>query len=284
MAMYLPFPQGLLRGRRVHGLFVGASVMAVLTSDDVTPYVMQYFDLGIAKADPEASESAPWLIYIQASTPAVDFEKERVLQQALKDSCDYFLENGKITYEHVSHENRHDASVLIGEPMAVKFTPNGLTLIQARLYPYQEQARNVYNILRSGGKLKASIGGSCSKRPGPDGVTEIDRIFWNHVAITSWPVNDDTLVSLQPLSAFLKALGSASAAPLVQEDLQGAREAGTPALAQRWQALTEILMQRQPGLSEARAREIAALLLRQRGALRPAYTTAVWSPLQSLPG
>jgi hypothetical protein len=240
-------------------------------------YGMHYFDLGFAKADPDASDSAPWIIYIQASTPAVDLDKERVLQQALKDASDYFLENGKITFEHVGHENRHDASVLIGEPMAVKFAPDGTTFVQARLYPYQEQAKNVWNILRSGGKLKASIGGSCSKRPGRDGVTEIDRIFWNHVAITSWPVNNSTLVSLQPLAAFLKALGTASAAPLVREDLQGARLGRTPDLAQQWQALTEVLLQRQPTLSEAQARRAALLLLVRRGATRHAFTSTAWS-------
>jgi hypothetical protein len=257
--------------------------MAFVVPENGTPFFMQFFDFGLVKADPDASESAPWVIYIQASTPAVDLEKERVLQQALKDAADYFLENGKISFEHIDHTNRHDASVIIGEPMAVTFAPDGTTFVQARLYPYQEQAQNVWNILRSGGKLKASIGGSCSKRLGLDGVTEIDRIFWNHLAITSWPVNDHTRVSLQPFAAFLKALGTSSAAPLVQEDLQGAREAGTPALLQRWKALTELLMQHQPGVSEEKAKRAALLLLIKRGATRPGYTASSWLP-QPVPG
>jgi len=156
--------------------------------------------------------------------------------------------------------------------MAVEFPADGTTLVQARLYPLQEQARNVWNILRSGGKLKASIGGSCAKRPGRDGTTEVAQIFWNHLAITSWPVNDDTSVSLEPFSAFVKALGTSDAAPLVREDLEGNLLRGTPDLPQKWAALTEILMQRHPGLSEDKAREVAALLLRRRGELRAAYT------------
>jgi hypothetical protein len=263
----------------VHGHFyLTRGALAVLAADSVTPYIMQYYDFGLVKADEEASEAAPWIIWIRASTQDVDFEQERVSQQALKDAADYFVHNGRITWEHINQDKRYDPSILIGEPMAVKFPADGSTLVQAKLYPLQPLAQNVWQILRSGGKLKASIGGSCAKRPGRDGIMEIAQIWWNHLALTPYAVNDHTEVSLHPFSEFMKALGSASAAPLVQEDLQGAREAGTPALAQRWQALTEILMQRQPGLTEDRAREIAALLLRQRGALRAAYTTAVWSP------
>jgi hypothetical protein len=252
--------------------------MAVLAPDIASLHTVQYYDFGLVKADDEASEAAPWIIWIRASTQDIDFEQERVSQQALKDAADYFVRNGRITWEHLNQDKRYDPAILIGEPMAVKFPADGSTLVQAKLYPLQPVAQNVWQILRSGGKLKASIGGSCAKRPGRDGVLEIAQIFWTHLALTPYPVNDHTDVSLQPYQEFLKALGSASAAPLVHEDLQGNLLRGTPTLAQKWAALTAVLMQRQPGLSEERAREIAALLLRQRGEMRTAYTTAVWSP------
>ena len=181
----------------------------------------QWYEFGLVKADEQADEAAPWLIYIKASTPRVDFENERIPQRALKQAADYFLENGKITWEHLDQQHRHDASVIIGEPMAVEFPADGSTLVQARLYPLQDQARHVYNILRSGGRLKASVGGSCAKRPGRDGVTDIPQIWWSHLALTPFPVNNDTSISLQPFGAFVKALGVSSAAPLVMQDLGG---------------------------------------------------------------
>jgi hypothetical protein len=235
------------------------------------PTAIRWYEFGIVKAEPSDDAAAPWIIYIQASSPRVDFDNEWVPQEALKQAAAYFLENGKVSYEHVTAENRHDASVIIGEPMAVKFPADGTTLVQARLYPLQPQARYVWNILQSGGKLKASIGGSCAKRPARDGTTEIPQIFWNHLAITSWPVNDDTLVSLQPFSAFVKALGTTSATPLVMEDLQGAKQALTPALRQRWQALTETLAEQYPTLTLRQAQSMALLLMTRRGETRQAY-------------
>jgi hypothetical protein len=234
---------------------------------------IQWYEFGVVKAaEPEA---APWTIYIQASTPRVDYDNERIPQAALRQAVDYFLENGKITYEHLDGSNRHDASLIIGEPLAVEFPDDGTTMVQARLYPHQPQAQYVWNILQSRGKLKASVGGTCAKRPGPDGVTEIPRLFWNHLAITSFPVNNDTLVSLEPFAAFVKALGVSSAAPLVLEDLQGTRARRTPSLDQRWRALTAIVLQQFPHLTEDEARQVAALLLRRRGETREAYAPGV---------
>jgi hypothetical protein len=255
--------------------------MPLLASDSTTPYFMQYYQFGLVKADDEATEAAPWIIWIRASTQDIDLEKERVSQQALKDAADYFVRNGKITWEHINQDKRYDPSIIVGEPMAVKFPPDGSTLVQARLYPLQPLAQNVWQILRSNGRLKASIGGSCAKRPGRDGVMEIAQIWWNHIALTPYAVNDHTEVSLQPFANFVKALGTASAAPLVHEDLEGNLLRGTPTLSQKWQALTAVLMQRHPGLSVDRARDIAALLLRQRGELRAAYTSSAWTPHRS---
>lgn len=223
-----------------------------------------FYNFGIVKADDAADESAPWIIYIKASTPDIDFDNERVLQQALRNAANYFKENGKITLEHVDHEHRHDASIIIGEPMDVQFPPDGSTMIQARLYPHQPQAQFVWNILRSGGKLKASIGGSCAKRPGRDGVTEIPQLFWSHVAVTSWPVNDQTLVSLQPFSAFVKALGTFEASPLVPEDLEGTAYQ----VSEECQRQADRIRAYCPTLTEDEARQVSSLLLTHRTNIR----------------
>lgn len=225
---------------------------------------MSWFDFGIVKADASADDAAPWIIYIKASTQRVDFDNERVLQQALRDGSRYFVENGKITYEHIDAVNRHDASVIIGEPMAVEFPLDGSTLVQARLYPLQPQAQYVWNILRSNGKLKASVGGSCAKRPGPDGVTEIPQIWWSHLALTAFPVNDDTRVSLQPFSAFVKALGTFEASPLVPEDLEGTAYH----VSEECQRQADRIRAYCPTLTEDEARQVSSLLLTHRTNIR----------------
>jgi hypothetical protein len=179
----------------------------------------------------------------------------------------------------VDQAKRYDPAIIIGEPMGVEFPADGSTLVQARLYPLQPNAVHVWNILRSGGKLKASVGGSCEKKVGHDGVVEIARIWWSHLALTPYPVNDHTLVSLQPFSAFVKALGVGAAAPLVMQDLQGARLGHTPDLRQRWRALTELLQQQIPTLTTEEAQAMALLLMRQRKEERPAFVAAFHTPL-----
>src|SRR5262245_23516225 len=101
--------------------------MALIAPEFSTPYFMQYYDFGLVKADEQATEAAPWIIWIRASTQDVDFEQERVSQQALKNAADYFVRNGRITWEHVNQEKRYDPSIIVGEPMAVKFPPDGST-------------------------------------------------------------------------------------------------------------------------------------------------------------
>jgi hypothetical protein len=234
---------------------------------------MRWYEFGIVKADDNATYAAPWIIFIKASTPRIDFDRERVPQEALQKAAAYHLSNGKITYEHVDSSNRHDASLLIGEPLAIEFPPDGSTLIKAKLYPYQPQAQYVWNVLRSGGTLRASIGGNCSKRIALDGVTEIPSIFWTHTAVTAWPVNNDTVVKLEPFGEFVKALSTASATPLVLQDLEGSRERGTPSFEQRCTALAATLQQQYPTLTEAEARRVALALLQRRGASREAYVS-----------
>lgn len=231
-----------------------------------------WIDLGFAKA---VSEAEPWQIFITASSPRIDFQGERVLPEALQDAAKYFLNRGIVSYEHVTHSNRHDPSVVIGHPTAITFTPDGRTLVKAMLYKNVPNAQHVWGILTSGGRLGASIGGSVLERAlQPGGTPTISKIWFNHLALTAWPVNDDTAVQLMPYQEFMaKALSTTSATPLVSQDLEGARERGTPAFEQRWKALTDILRQQYPTLTEAEAKKVAHALLERRGATRPAYVS-----------
>jgi hypothetical protein len=230
-----------------------------------------YAPFGIAKAAPDAGKD--WIVYIKASTPRVDFEREQVLPVALQHAAEYHLRNGRITWEHTVGEYRYDPSLIVGEPLDVRWSPEGHTLEKAWLYqsPLKPKAREIWGILESGGSLRASIQGSVLARAdGAQGVSIITKIVWTATALTPYPINDDTEVQTIPYAAFMKALGTGGAAPLVMEDLQGARQQLTPAFAQRWKALTALLMERRQ-LREDQAKPLALALLIRRGEARHAY-------------
>lgn len=236
-----------------------------------------WIDAGLVKAGTAATQE-PWMIYIQASAPVMDHEGEVVIPEALRDAADYMLRNGKVTYEHVTKDTRTDPTILIGEPTSVHITPDGRTLVTARLYEHQPKAQAVWNILQSGGRLKASIGGTVLARD-PNNDAHITKVFWNHLALTSWPVNEATGVSLTPYAEFVKSLCTAkalgattgtSAQPLVMEDLEGARLALTPDFAVKWEALTEVIA-RTYKVSQAIAKQLALETLAARGETRQAY-------------
>jgi len=237
-------------------------------------------DLGLVQTVAKAVSSEPWNIFITASSPRLDHEGEKVLPKAIKDGADYFLKRGVVSYEHITAANRANPEMIIGHPTDIRFTPDGKTLVSAVLYKHQPKAQAVWNLLQSGARLGASIGGAVIDREdSPGKPSTISKIWLNHLAITPFPVNEDCQVQLTPYPEFIaKALGTAVAAPLVREDLEGARLAGTPDLQQKWQALTEILLQRQPQLTQEQARKAALLLLARRGELRHAYTTRDWLP------
>lgn len=246
-----------------------------------TSRTTMWVDLGLVKAGPVTD--APWLIYVQASAPKIDHEGELIVPRAMQRGMAYFLENGQITYEHVDQSTRHDPSILIGRPLRGLVTPDGRTLVEGRLYERAEKAQHVWNILQSGGRLKASIGGAVLARD-PEGGAVITDILWTHLALTSWPVNEDTGVSLMPYGEFLaKALGATvgtSVQPLVREDLEGAMLAGTPDLLAKWQALTDVLV-RTLGLSVTVAKREALRTLEARGETRRAHTSDVRMPVTS---
>jgi len=238
---------------------------------NATPFLI---DMGLVQVVSKAVSSEPWTIFITASSPRLDHEGEKVLPQAIQEGAKYFLNRGVVTYEHLTAANRANPEIIIGHPTDIRFTPEGKTLVSAVLYKHQPKAQAVWQLLQSGARLGASIGGAVIEREDTPGrPSTISKIWLNHLAITPFPVNEDCQVQLTPYQEFIaKALGTSDAAPLVREDLQGNLLRGTPDLPQKWEALTELLMQRHPGLSEDKAREVAALLLRRRGELRAAYT------------
>lgn len=145
-----------------------------------------------------------WIIYLEASNEAPDQDGEVMEADALRKAADWFLGHGVISWDH-KHKQLHEPRYIIGEPLDVQFTPEGRTLVKAKLYKENKVAQDVWANVASGARLGASVGGGILQKSGE----KIQEVVWDEVAITHKPVNDETLgaVSLVPMSQFVKALG-----------------------------------------------------------------------------
>jgi len=174
-------------------------------------------------------EQGKWIIYLQASNEIEDQDGETVKASALKKAADYYLSHGVISWDH-QHKITHDPGFIIGEPMDVKFTDTGDTLVKGFLYQYNDTAQKVWKNISSGAKrIGASIGGGILKKS----ESVIQQVVWDETALTHKPVNDATLgnVRILPFKEFQKALyagGGVDAGSftggraLIRESLQGA--------------------------------------------------------------
>lgn len=178
-----------------------------------------------------SEENGEMILYLQASNQGQDDEGETILQQALQKSVDIFMRRGVISWDHLHKiEKENPPQYIIGEPLDVKFSPDGRTLVKSRLYRNNQIAKSVWDNARSDStRLGSSVGGGILKKSS-DGT--IEAVVWDEVAITHKPVNAGTYggVSLVPYAEFMKALmagagvdaGSFSGGrALVGESLQG---------------------------------------------------------------
>ena len=151
-----------------------------------------------------AEEDGRWIVYLEASNELRDQDGEVVDQAALQKAADYYLGHGVISWDH-KHKQTHDPGFIIGEPLDVKFTDDGRTLVKGFLYKANDIAQKVWKNLQSGAKkLGASIGGGILQKA----EERIRKVIWDETAITHKPINDGTLgnVKLIPYGAFAKAL------------------------------------------------------------------------------
>lgn len=151
-----------------------------------------------------AEEDGKWIIYLQASNELADQDGETVEVGALKKAADYFMGHGVLSWDH-KHKQTHDPGFIIGEPLDVKFTKSGETLVKGFLYKNNEIAKNLWGNIQSGAtKLGASIGGGILQKS----QSNIKQVIWDETALTHKPVNDGTLGSVQivPFAQFAKAL------------------------------------------------------------------------------
>lgn len=147
-------------------------------------------------------ENGDFIFIAEASNENMDLEEQRVLQQALLDSKDYFLTNGIISKDHLhqktiegkagNEEIVFDEDFVIGEPIKV-FTKDGnKTFVEGKLYKDNAYAKKFIDLLKNGStRVKASVGGLMPilKENKNTGEKEIVKFLWNDLALTIAPVN-----------------------------------------------------------------------------------------------
>jgi len=203
-----------------------------------------YLELLLSKAI-KTDENGNWIIEAEASNEDLDFDGQKVLQRALLDSKDYFLQHGIISYDHrhlradPDDPNWSPEKYIIGEPIGV--TKQGKkTFVKAKLYKSSPIARQIVAKLKDGStRIKTSIGGrnpqiasTWDQKLGRR-IQKVVKVLWDELAITFKPVNQ-TLAPVELSSAaFVKSLQAGFATDasaktgggaMITEDLEGTKK------------------------------------------------------------
>jgi hypothetical protein len=151
---------------------------------------------------------------VEASNENLDIEGQRVLQEALLNTKNYFLKNGVVSKDHKHRTFNEDGSFdlhedyVIGEPMEV-FTDGTSTLVKGKLYAKNKYAQGFINLLDQGSsRVRASVGGLVPRVKkaveGGKKVGEIVSVLWDDLALTILPVNP----TVEPAVSMAKSLSS----------------------------------------------------------------------------
>jgi len=156
-----------------------------------------YLNLTLRKSDLTIDADGNYIFEVEASNENLDLQKQVVLQRALLDSKDDFLNTGVISYDHL-HKRRgedgqiiSDPSMIIGEPIEVR-AEGKKTIVKGKLYHNIKKAREIIDLLNAKStRIKASVGGIFPKivRDTKSGIEKITSVFWNDLALTPSPVN-----------------------------------------------------------------------------------------------
>ena len=182
----------------------------------------------------EQDENGNVIVYGEASNENLDFQGEKVLQDALIHSADYFIQNGVVSYDH-RHitEKDNPEKFIIGEPLDIRFKNEDgkrKVFVKFKLFKDNELAKEIIQKLRNGARtVKISIGGKMAeKEPNPqDHSQTVTYVLWDEIALTYKPVNQSLSPVTLSADAFVKSLMSESTGkPLVKEDLYGSDDNG----------------------------------------------------------
>lgn len=148
------------------------------------------------------------VVFIEASNEARDLQNEIILQKALKDSVDYFLSEGLLSYDHLHKANNYDPDFVLGEPDEVKFAndEHKTTFVKGHFYNDNDSnslIRKVYDKIQQGSRrVRASVGGGIIEKV--NGL--IKAVKWDEVAFSFKPVNNTLKsASIIPIGEFAKS-------------------------------------------------------------------------------
>ena len=159
-----------------------------------------YVELKLSKAI-DTDEHGNYVVWAEASNENLDFDEQVVMQRALLDSSDYFLQNGVISYDHrhlrpsPGETGWNPEKYIIGEPMEVQ-KRGTTTLVRAKLYRANDLAQEIVKKIESGStRIKTSVGG---RKPEVESYWDpksnkhaerVTSVLWDELAITPKPVN-----------------------------------------------------------------------------------------------
>jgi hypothetical protein len=173
-----------------------------------------FLQMELKKGSLGTDENGNWVFDVEASNENLDFEGQRVLQNALLNSKEYFLSNGVVSKDHLHQRTQKggnilfDESYVIGEPKKV-YVQDGKVRVQGCLYKSNEYAQEFAKLLTDNStRVKASVGGLFPKvvkrkENGVD-VGNVVSVLWNDLALTIAPVNPTVgpAVLVKSLSSF----------------------------------------------------------------------------------
>jgi hypothetical protein len=212
------------------GLFLFAFRIGMEKVYDLNGQNEIFLQMTLQKGAFEVDPNGDFLFDVEASNENLDFEEQRVLQQALLGSKNYFLTNGVVSKDHRHQQVQqngkitYDESFIIGEPIDV-YTDGGSVRVKGKLYESNPYAQEFMRLLRDGStRVKASVGGLVPKVVNKieNGVKvgNVVSFLWNDMALTVAPVNptvspavmvSKSLSSLEFVKALTAGYGTDSA-------------------------------------------------------------------------
>lgn len=186
-----------------------------------------YLSIGaMLKATP-MQEGGKRFVYIEASNEALDQQNEVVMQKALKDSADWYLQYGNLDIDHFTQIGAKAGipnynSYEIGQPIEVQFAGDK-TFVKGEILsgsgPVAAQANEFWSSLVDRdppAKWYPSVGGVVQEKAIEiDPKTKLRKAFikkvrWSNIGFSKTPVNQNVpTVATVPFGALAKSWGAA---------------------------------------------------------------------------
>lgn len=150
----------------------------------------------LIKSIGEEDSDGNYIFEVEASNENLDLQNQRIQQNALLKSKEFFITNGVISDDHQHKRYDKDGNIIsdkskiIGEPISVR-TEGTSTFVKGKLYGKVEAAKDFIRLLKAhSSRVKASVGGIMpTVRKNPDGTETVTAFRWNDLALTCSPVN-----------------------------------------------------------------------------------------------